>query len=307
MADNSKSNAKTRVHFFKMMVAVGCELDKHTQALSNIGRNNQRPVVLDLCMAPGGFSAAVLKVNPTASLHGITLPSELGGHELLLAHKDLNVLSMDITLLAAEMGIKPEDVPKDHPDAGMFVFTRPFPDIKADLVFCDGQVLRPHAEHRADYRQNTEATRLDSAQLVLGLNRIKPGGTMIILCHRLEAWHTTNLIYKFSRFSNIRVHKAKTSHQVKSSFYLIATKVQPESEEARRAVERWKRAWRRTTFWGSELAEEEDGKDPTIVDGGDRVEDVLEAFGGRLIELGRPVWRLQANAIQNSWWFKKQK
>jgi hypothetical protein len=202
--------------------------------------------------------------------------------------------------------IEPGDIPKDHADAGRFIFTRPFPDIKADLVFCDGQVLRPHAEHRAEYRKNSEGTKLDSAQLVLALNRIKPGGTIIILCHKLEAWHTTHLVFNLSRFANIRLHKPNTSHKTRSSFYLIATHVQPEIEAARRTVERWKRAWRRTTFWGSKLAEDDEGEDPAVVASEDRVEDVLEVFGQRLIQLGRPIWKMQANAIQSSKWFQEQ-
>jgi hypothetical protein len=59
-------------------------------------------------------------------------------------------------------------------------------------------------------------------------------------------------------------------------------------------------------FWGSKLAEDDEGEDPAVVAGGDKVEDVLAVFGQRLIELGRPVWKLQANAIQNSKWFKEQ-
>jgi hypothetical protein len=121
------------------------------------------------------------------------------------------------------------------------------------------------------------------------MNRIKPGGTMIMLYHKVEAWRTTHLMHTLSLFSKVRLYKPKTSHQPRNSFYLIATDVQPGNAEARRAVARWKRAWRRTSFWGSKLAEDDEGEDPAVVDGGDRVEGILEVFGERLIQLGRPI------------------
>lgn len=37
--------------------------------------------VLDICMAPGGYSATVLKYNPYAQICGLSLSRSQGGHD----------------------------------------------------------------------------------------------------------------------------------------------------------------------------------------------------------------------------------
>jgi hypothetical protein len=135
------------------MRTIGLELDDATSALTlPSGDNPPRPAILDLCMAPGGFSSAALYRNPGALLRGISLAPSQGGHEMLLnkywsatnPDAQIHVSFRDITLLAEEMGTTLSSIPASHPDAGSFSSDRLFIEYKFDLVFCDGQVLRTH-------------------------------------------------------------------------------------------------------------------------------------------------------------------
>jgi hypothetical protein len=149
-ADNADARAK--VGFFKLMRTIGLELHDATSALTIRGNGNSRPAILDLCMAPGGFSSVALYLNPSAHVRGVSLPPSQGGHEMLLngnwsttdPDASVYISFRDITLLADEMGTPASSIPASHPDAASFSSDRPFLEQKFDLVFCDGQVLRTH-------------------------------------------------------------------------------------------------------------------------------------------------------------------
>jgi len=270
-----------------MMQQIGNELEKQTHALSRVSGGTRDVKILDLCMAPGGYSASALKYNPSATAFGITLPPDQGGHKVFL--EPSSVLYLDITMLAKEFGV--DDPPPSHPEHKSFLTERPYSNHKFNLIFCDGQVLRTH--RRAEYREAHEARRLTVSQLILALQRILPGGTMIILLHKAESWNTVELLYNFSRFSSIKLFKPRQKHAMRSSFYLVAKNVQPDAEAAKSAVEAWKQSWWSATFGGVHGTGEADAKAST-----DYVEAVLEEFGGQLVDLGRKVWQIQANALE---------
>ena len=69
---------------------------------------------------------------------------------------------------------------------------------------------------------------------------------------------------------------------------MIAKDVQPENEAAKIAVQGWRDVWWKTTF-GGEDGTGENNEEPNR----DFVYQVLDEFGGKLIELGRHVWRIQ--------------
>jgi len=285
-ADNVGSKGEYK--FYNMMRQIGDELQVSTGGLSLTSRDTEPIKVLDLCMAPGGYTTSALRYNPSATAFGITLPPGEGGHKVLLESARSRVLFLDITMLAKEFGV--EKAPLAHPDNDKFLSLRPFLEHKFDLVFCDGQVLRTH--RRADYREHHEALRLTVSQLILAMQRIRKGGTLIMLLHKIEAWDTAELLYLFQQFSSIQVFKPKSKHAIRSSFYLIAKDVQPDTDAAKAAVESWKRAWWTATFGGESVtgaaevrAEEQ------------YVRAVLDCFGSELIEIGRPVWVTQADAL----------
>jgi 23S rRNA U2552 (ribose-2'-O)-methylase RlmE/FtsJ len=270
-----------------MMKLIGDEMQDTTRALSQPYNCLDDMNILDLCMAPGGYTASALKYNPGARAFGVTLPPEQGGHELLLPASSSSVVFLDITMLATEFGV--EIPPSTHPECTGFLSDRPHLGRTFQLVFCDGQVLRTH--QRAEYRQHEEGRRLAVSQLILALQRIRAGGTLIMLLHKIEAWDSTEILYHFSKFSSVQVFKPRRTHAIRSSFYLIARNVQPDSAAAKLAVEMWKHAWWHTTFGG----ENGTGARESVEE--DSVRTVLDQFGEQLIKLGKPIWETQAKAL----------
>lgn len=277
-----------------MMQEIGEEMYRLTGALRISGSN--KPTILDMCMAPGGFLVTALDKNPGACALALSLPISQGGHKVLLPESpDLTVDFLDITMLAADMGVT--DIPADHPDADNILPQRFDPCQLFDLVLCDGQVLRTHV--RAAYREMREARRLTVTQLAIGLEHVRNGGTMIVLLHKLEAKDNVSLLYTFSKFSSIKLFKPKRHHAKRSSFYMIATDIQSQHFEALMAVEEWKRQWRVATLGTDE--------EYVKVFGTARldVEKLLEGFGDELVRLGREVWSTQATALRKAPFMKK--
>lgn len=260
------------------------------------------PSILDMCAAPGGFLDVALSMNPGAHAVAFSLPESLGGHRMLLPqNENVTLKFLDVTMLAADMMMDDDDetttmeIPADHPDKDNFIMERQLQkDQLFDLVLCDGQVLRTHKDHRAEYRERREASRLTLTQLAMGLEHLRPGGTLIALLHKLEAWDTLFLLRTFNRFSRVYAFKPRAGHAKRSSFYLVATGVRSCAPEALRAVKRWKEGWRVATF-----GDEEEYKS-ALDERGVGVESVLEEFGERFIELGRRVWDIQATALEDA-------
>jgi hypothetical protein len=139
-----------------MLQRIGNELQRSTGIL-NVPKSQQgNPNFLDLCMAPGGFLHAAMELNRHASVTAYSLSVEDGGHEILLpGHHSVKVKLLDITMLAADLGL--DNVPEEHPDRNNFL-PKEFGDGRVfDIVFCDGQVLRNHK--KAAYRETREARR----------------------------------------------------------------------------------------------------------------------------------------------------
>ncbi|KAL9565615.1 hypothetical protein ACKAV7_009797 [Fusarium commune] len=272
-----QSSRKTAAYFFELMKKIGQELQDNNQAFTVQADPGKPPNILDICMAPGGFLAAALKFNPDARALAFSLPHEKGGHRVLMPNNvKVEKKCLDITMLAEDMGC--EKIPKDHPDANNFLPQQLETGQLFDLIICDGQVLRTHL--RASYREDCEARRLTTAQLALGLEHVEPGGTMIILLHKVEAWDTMAILNRFHRISNIKLFKPKLGHATRSSFYLIATNIQSQHPEALAAIKQWKAVWRTITF------DSEECHTRVIRDGDPSPEQLLREFGPDLVEFG---------------------
>jgi hypothetical protein len=50
--------------------------------IQNVDKKRRPARILDLCMAPGGYTAAALVINPGAHVAAFTLPAAVGSHEL---------------------------------------------------------------------------------------------------------------------------------------------------------------------------------------------------------------------------------
>ncbi|KAF7527071.1 hypothetical protein PCG10_003272 [Penicillium crustosum] len=283
-----KSDEKTSAYFYKFMSTIGREIDKATNAFKIQPVDSTPPAILDICMAPGAFLEIALKKNPGSHALAFSLPVSCGGYRSRLS-SSLNVkrVFLDVTMLAADMDV--DQIPEGHEDSENFLPRQLEEGRLFDLVICDGQVLRQHS--RAPYRESREAKRLVTTQLALGLQHLRPGGTMIVLLHRLEAWNTSNLIWMFNKISSVQLFKPKKGHAKRSSFYMVATNVESQHPEAVEAVKRWKEIWRIATF-GSD---EEYGK--LTLDKGPSVEILPEDFGPQLVKLGKAIWKRQANAL----------
>ncbi|KAB2100000.1 hypothetical protein AG0111_0g11785 [Alternaria gaisen] len=291
-ADNADESGK-RI-FYKMMCQIGDELDEMTSVLPSTSSLSRNPAILDLCMAPGGFTASVLKRNRDARVCGISLPVSQGGHKMILPNwredPRVQVRFLDITMLAAEMDVT--DIPVEHPDAKSFVFDRPFYGEVFDLVFCDGQVLRTHP--RAEYRERREAWRLMTSQLVFALQRVKENGKIVVLLHKLEAWDTVYLLYTLRKFSSLRLFKPRRKHAIRSSFYVVAEQIKPNSPWLQASVAAWKKEWYIATFGSDTEYRNNRSKFQATVD------DVLSDFGTELLELGQCIWEVQSAALRRS-------
>lgn len=278
--------------FYTLMRTIGRELYENTTAFQT-DLPSADIKILDMCMAPGGFLETALAKLPKSTATAFTLPVASGGHEVLLPNyikRRVSEIHVDITMLARDMGV--DSIPDDHPEANDFLPQHFHPSLQFDMVICDGQVLRTH--DRPSYRERREAMRLTTTQLALGLEHLRAGGTMIVLLHGLDSYRTVRLLWDFSRFSFVQVHKpqSKAAHQKKSSFYMVASYVDSSHPVALECVARWKAKWKAATFSSDEdflAIYEDEAKD---------LDHILESFGPQLVRYGKDVWNVQAKALE---------
>lgn len=268
------------------MRQIGKEMHNSTMAFA---ARTHPGSILDMCVAPGGFLKTAMEFNPGCQAVGFSLPHSQGGYKVLFGADECNPLVrfLDITMLAEDMGVL--EIPEDHAEAEKFLSRQIESSQVFDLVVCDGQVLRTHK--RLSYREGREAARLKTTQLAVGLEHLKPNGTMVVLFQKVESWETVCFLYRFSKFSTVKLFKPKRGHGKRSSFYMIATNVQSQSTEAALAIKKWKEVWRWATFGSDEEFAE------ALREGEDRPEKVLEAFGAELVRQGSEVWAIQADAL----------
>ncbi|QPH17620.1 hypothetical protein C2857_002489 [Epichloe festucae Fl1] len=295
--DADKCDDRKARFFHLLMKRIGQELHRSTNAFL-VGREHASEArILDLCMAPGGFLETSMRHNPGSSALAFSLPVSMGGHQVLLPG-DLSVEKrfLDITMLAEDMGV--DTIPPGHPDADAFLARQLTGDQLFDLVICDGQTLRTHV--RSSYRERTEAARLMAVQLALGLEHLRPGGTMVVLLHKLDAWRTAKLLWDFQKFSSVKLLKPTAGHTKRSSFYMVAAGVQSQHRLAVEAIGRWKAVWEVATF-GSE-----EDYARLMMDTEADVDEMLNDFGPRLIEWGRSIWNTQADALSKASFIRGQ-
>lgn len=276
---------------------IGDEMQRETRALELQRSKNK---VLDLCMAPGGYTASICKYSPQANVSAITLPEDQGGLRIFVRHGNgtrVEVLEADITMFAAEFGVT--DIPATHPEASKFSNECPFQE-QFDLVFCDGHVAR--TQNVPSYREPTESFRLTCSQLILAMLRIGQGGTLIMLLHGADVYHNLKLLSLFDTISRMHFFKPAKAHARKDSFYLVAKDMQPGRRVARAAVAEWKQTWKDATFPAptddGTIVHDEAESLPKQVEREKDSSELIEKFGARLIELGEPIWEIQRGALK---------
>lgn len=166
--------------------------------------------------------------------------------------------------------------------------------------------MRNHARAAYRCRKGCESVRLLTSQLVLGLGRLRPSGTLVLVMHRADAWDSEGLLRLFAGFADVVLFKPARAHAKKSSFYMVARNVRAGAPEAVEAVEGWKRGWREATFGegGVEGGGVAEGSENGAVAEGSAsdAESLLEEFGEQLVRLARPVFEIQAKALRAAPW-----
>jgi 23S rRNA U2552 (ribose-2'-O)-methylase RlmE/FtsJ len=293
--------------FFRMTCEIGQEIDKNTSVITLAAADkSQPPRVLDIGMAPGGFAQTVLRKHRDARIWGITLPSEMGGLQIMLPrwreNLKVRIEFADITMLANEMGRPATSIPTQHPDNAKFSSKRPFQNETFDLVFCGatGATTR-HADAGAEHHESHKRLRLATSQLVFALQRLRNQGSLVLVMHKPESFDTAEVIHTFTKCSSVRLFKSKTKHAISSSFYMVAMKVDTQSEEMQAAVVKWKKKWEDATF-------QSDGALSTCLYASeDQAREMLANFGPQLIDLATPLWKTQADALRASPFLKESK
>lgn len=84
--------------------------------------------------------------------------------------------------------------------------------------------------------------------MVFVIQRLRNQGSLVLVMHKLESFDAADVIRTFSKCSNVRLFKSKRKHTITSSFYMVATEVNTQSEEIELAVVKWKRQWEAATF-----------------------------------------------------------
>lgn len=130
-ADHPDEARKTQ--FYNMTCKIGQDLNTTTRIMSSHHHSSRNVAILDVCMAPGGFTTTALRYVPTGHVCGVSLPASMGGHEVRVPNwkknKRLTIQFLDITMLAAEMGVDINTkISAAHPDVGRFSPERPFMD-----------------------------------------------------------------------------------------------------------------------------------------------------------------------------------
>ena len=280
------------------MCKIGDEIDAASGGALSLPHSHPR--VLDLCMAPGGFTASSLKHSPHAVVCAVTLPQDLGGLKII-HRRDMRVTMKfaDITMLHTEFGVT--EIPTGPCQLSQFSDQRLWHGELFDLIFCDGQVLQSHEPYIADYRRPVEAIRLTVGQLILAMQRIKSGGTLIMLLHDVGAYESIKILSVIDKIAKIQLFKPVSAHRKDGTFYVIAKDLQPGHPEAVAAVNGWKNIWKELTFPVIDTK--------ALISKPERAEEaaeLLERFAGRVVELGEPIWQVQKEALVAGWWTRKQ-
>ncbi|KAM0132716.1 hypothetical protein ACHAO1_006605 [Botrytis cinerea] len=281
--------------FYRMMQQIGEEMH-NAHSIFNIpfvpdGQVN----ILDLCMAPGGYTAAALDHRNSFKAYAITLAHESGGHNVIIDRNRLQGLRFHDITIVKEFCPNGKDIPEDF--KSKFSDIKPLKYIKYHLVFADGKTLRTHDRIKDTYNANLnkETVRLQTSQLILAMNRMHNGGTLVMLLHKIDTWHSAYMLYTFSKFAKVEVFKPVKKHAARSSFYMIAKDIKVNHPETIKAIDEWKEDWYYATFGGPDnmgLAKEE----PT----NEIVQELLTEFGPTLIKLGHEAWMIQANALSHT-------
>ena len=139
------------------------------------------------------------------------------------------------------------------------------------------------------------------SQLIVALEAVQPGGTLLVKLARLEAFPAAHILYLLDALSEeLVVHKARSMLGVRSTFYAVARGVcrekGSEDPDHVRFLVGLQGLWEELWIGGPEGMgrEKKDGD----LDFAITTDMILEEYLDRLIQLGRGVWPAQARALR---------
>ncbi|KAH6651551.1 hypothetical protein BKA67DRAFT_679794 [Truncatella angustata] len=116
---------------------------------------------------------------------------------------------------------------------------------------------------------------------------------MVVLMHNAECFGNICLFYTFRMFASITSFKPDVQEQRHSSYHMIATHIDSQSDEAKRMVQQWKKEWHMATFGTTEEYNAQ------LKDNRLDVDQVLADCGPELLRMATHVWASQHDALFN--------
>lgn len=278
------------------MLEIGKELNKATTAFKLDPHSN--------VLAPGGFVRCILDLNSDAHVDAFSLPQDQGGHRVLMYnwtnYKRISIRWFDVTMFVEEMGHLQDEC--DHPGCQGLGQKWPYKTERYDLIVCDGQVLRTHQDQ--ELKESVEPVRLTCAQLYMSLKRIRPGGTLVALLHRINTVRSFKIIHLFYKFSQVQLFKPAKSHKMKSSFYLVAKNIRPDEKAYAEAMTHFRQLWDHATYGTGNESQVDFCMEWELSK--KSLQPEIAEFGATFIELARPIWKIQEDALGKASFLKNE-
>ncbi|KAJ7581527.1 hypothetical protein C8J56DRAFT_267420 [Mycena floridula] len=244
-----------------------------------------RITFLDVGCCPGGFSSYILSKNPSSIGLGISLPVEDGGHSFLLdEHLQYRFELHWSDITQYQLGPSPYNSNK--------LRALPFASASFDLVLLDGHPLRQGGKRYSPYKSDI----LLISQLIIGLQAVSWGGTVVIKLARPERPLTARILYLFDKLSlSLATWKPICMHATRDTFYAVAKGFGYGREGQRRMqlLAEMRGLWSKLTY-SKHIHGLLDGDLNFIVDD----LDLQYAYGERLQQLSQHIWIAQAASLK---------
>ncbi|KAJ3762300.1 hypothetical protein EV360DRAFT_79455 [Lentinula raphanica] len=294
-------NSQTEMAWFRRMKGIFQELDEQ----ASIVPASERFTFLDLGFCPGGFASYILSRNTAAFGTGISLPIKQSGHRILLEqhlcqrfephYDDLgyyNLLNVNEEYTLFLHNIRLRDLP------------RTICNSLYDLVILDGNYLRTYVDpnlEAPDSEQQWGAHRLIISQIIISLQTIAPGGSIVMRLRRPESLITATILYMLDEISSdLKLVKPRTMHATRGTFYAVAKGVGSNDQSRKKKDEylfQFRLLWYQISFGGNDgQGRYLNGKDIEFIASCDQL---LRGYAERLGKLSTHVWRIQAESLNS--------
>lgn len=169
----------------------------------------------------------------------------------------------------------------------------PFKPASQDLIICDGQwVINPD-----NLKRYWNWTRLIISQLLIALRAVSPGGNIFLRLSCVERTLTGRILLALCRISDlVRTVKSSQFQAMRSYFYVLAQRIDPDSDECKKLIDALEKLWYIMTFEGEDGCGRDIGaEDEELITPEEEL--ISEQGLSVLAQLGTPVWNVQYDAL----------